>query len=138
MPCPFSPGCGSFRQDFRNIRIGVSASTHFIGVPWNNFSHFFSKPYKAALSDIRATCSTSLHPLPESTSVTVAIRFICCPVARHLLASLRCSYSRPIAAQGSSFSDLCRKKNRRQEDRPLPPSVVSFNRICSLPVNLYD
>jgi hypothetical protein len=33
------------------------------------------------------------------------------------------------------LQDSLPQKNRRQGDHPLPPSVLSFNRICSLPVN---
>jgi hypothetical protein len=44
---------------------------------------------------------------------------------------------RTNSRSSNRIEDSLPQKNRRQGDRPLPPPVLSFNRICSLPVNLF-
>jgi hypothetical protein len=61
--CPPLPAAiGSIRQALRNFRISVSASTHLIGAPQNNFSHYFQEHPNAHLSSFRTSCPASLHP----------------------------------------------------------------------------
>jgi hypothetical protein len=104
--CSPSPaGFDSFPQATRNFRIGVSASTHFIGGPENNFSHLFNEPWKPTLSHPRATCAASLHTLSQSTPIAAQIRATACPVALQAHVPLRCSQPRsdPISAVFSEF-----------------------------------
>jgi hypothetical protein len=123
----------SLRQVLRNYRMSVLASTPFIGLRENNFSHKFNERSRPPLSRLDSTCSGSVHPLSQDAPTTVPMRFNRCPVALHRFVPFRSSRhgrcgarkkpkGHPLHAQ-PLIRSLRAAKKRRQEDRPLPPPV---------------
>jgi hypothetical protein len=123
---PRLPVLLSFRQALRNFRMSVFASTPFIGPPENNFSHKFKNRFRPRLSLSDSSCLSPAQLLSQCASIAVRMhfnylsRFDAPPgrkaAHRAYLKAFECSSldSRPA---------LFPRKKRRQEDRPLPPSV---------------
>jgi hypothetical protein len=65
-----------FRQALRNFRVGVPASTPFIGQSENNFSHKFQNRFCPRLSQADSSCPASVHTLSRSASTAVSSRSI--------------------------------------------------------------
>ena len=115
-----------FCQVHRYVCWAPFASAPFIGAAPENFSHF-SKPVFCPIVATRFnrvsvrlnSCSNSLQLLFQNAPTDCLFSRHKCGIETHLTFPLR---AQSIAA-----------KKRRQEDRPSPPSVLNYNRSCSLP-----
>jgi hypothetical protein len=127
-------------SDFPLFPNGVTAFALFIGPAQNNFSHFFSGNFLALLLCFNSTCPALIHLLSQTGSITVPIsrthcldplqRFVqlrysnthLCETKAHLFKP--CSFSKRGRSVAPPEGLSSTQKNRRQENRLLPPSVL--------------
>jgi hypothetical protein len=140
------------RQAFRQFRMSVFASTHFIGAIKNNFGYEFKERFKsfcpASIETVEIPsirCTKALHPLSKNTALTVRMRSArlsrfnphpprnnehSTPTASEFwrgacpceVDAVGCQDIRWV--RHSARPEIPQETNRRQADSPLPPTAL--------------